>query len=61
MLERGKIDLSLWIEKKDAEQLATPINQELVEAYYKRIKETSWWRLWYSRTDWFATRRPCRM
>ena len=41
MLERGKVDFSLWIEKKDAEQLATPINQELVEAYYKRIKEIS--------------------
>ena len=26
MLERGKVDFSLWIEKKDAEQLATPIN-----------------------------------
>ena len=31
MLERGKVDFSLWIEKKDAEQLATPINQELVD------------------------------
>ncbi len=36
-LERGKVDFSLWIEKKDAEQMATPINQTLVEAYYKRI------------------------
>ena len=49
MLERGKVDFSLWIEKKDAEQLATPINQELVEAYYKRIKEIS------EPADWFAT------
>ena len=31
MLERGKVDFSLWIEKKDAEQLATPIR--------------NWWRL----------------
>ncbi|MCI1680941.1 MAG: YicC family protein [Bacteroides sp.] len=37
-LERGKVDLNLWIEKKDMEQLATPINQELIEAYYNRIK-----------------------
>ena len=33
VLERGKVDFSLWVEKKDAEQLATPINQELVAAY----------------------------
>lgn len=38
-LERGKVDFSLWIEKKEAEQLATPINGELVEAYYRKIKE----------------------
>lgn len=37
-LERGKVDLNLWVEKKDVEQLATPINQELIEAYYNRIK-----------------------
>lgn len=41
MLERGKVDFSLWIEKKDAEQLATPINRELVEAYYKKIRDIS--------------------
>ena len=41
VLERGKVDFSLWVEKKDAEQLATPINQELVAAYYHRIKEIS--------------------
>ena len=52
MLERGKVDFSLWIEKKDAEQLATPINQELVEAYYKRIKEIS---AAAGIPDWFAT------
>ena len=52
MLERGKVDFSLWIEKKDAEQLATPINQELVEAYYKRIKEISGIP---EPADWFAT------
>lgn len=41
VLERGKVDFTLWIEKKDSEQSATPINQELVAAYYKRIKEIS--------------------
>ena len=55
MLERGKIDFSLWIEKKDAEQLATPINQELVEAYYKRIKEISASAGIPEPADWFAT------
>lgn len=55
MLERGKVDFSLWIEKKDAEQLATPINQELVEAYYKRIKEISATAGIPEPADWFAT------
>lgn len=55
MLERGKVDFSLWIEKKDAEQLATPINQELVEAYYKRIKEISASASIPEPADWFAT------
>ena len=55
MLERGKVDFSLWIEKKDAEQLATPINQELVEAYYKRIKEISAFAGIPEPADWFAT------
>ena len=41
VLERGKVDFTLWVEKKDAEQLATPINQALVEAYYKEIKDIS--------------------
>ena len=55
MLERGKVDFSLWIEKKDAEQLATPINQELVEADYKRIKEISASAGIPEPADWFAT------
>lgn len=41
ILERGKVDFSLWIEKKDADQMATPINQEMVEAYYKQIRTIS--------------------
>ncbi|ADV45137.1 YicC/YloC family endoribonuclease [Bacteroides helcogenes] len=55
MLERGKVDFSLWIEKKDAEQLATPINQELIETYYKRIREISAIAGIPEPADWFST------
>ncbi|CDC51908.1 UPF0701 protein YicC [Bacteroides finegoldii] len=37
VLERGKVDFSLWIEKKEGAESATPINQALVEGYYKQI------------------------
>lgn len=40
VLERGKVDFSIWIEK-DATSSATPINASLVENYYKQIKEIS--------------------
>lgn len=55
VLERGKVDFSLWIEKIDSDQLNTPINQELVEAYYKRIKEISTVTGIPEPEDWFAT------
>ena len=55
ILERGKVDFSLWVEKKDAEQLATPINQELVAAYYHRIKEISSVTGIPEPEDWFGT------
>lgn len=55
ILERGKVDFSLWVEKKDAEQLATPINQELVVAYYKKIKDISATAGIPEPADWFAT------
>nr|WP_325289518.1 YicC/YloC family endoribonuclease [uncultured Bacteroides sp.] len=55
VLERGKVDFSLWVEKKDAEQLATPINQELVAAYFHRIKEISSVTGIPEPEDWFAT------
>jgi len=55
ILERGKVDFSLWAEKKDAEQLATPINQELVTAYYERIKFLSETLGIPEPEDWFAT------
>lgn len=54
-LERGKVDFTLWIEKKDAEQLATPINQDLVNAYYNRIKEISAATGIPEPADWFYT------
>lgn len=37
-LERGKVDFSLWIEKKESSNNATTINQSLVEGYYNQIK-----------------------
>ena len=41
VLERGKVDFSLWIDKKDACELITPINQDVVVAYYERIRTIS--------------------
>ena len=55
ILERGKVDFSLWIEKKDAEQLATPINQDVVAAYYKKIQEISAATGIPEPADWFST------
>lgn len=55
VLERGKVDFSLWIDKKDAEQLITPINQEVVVAYYKRMKEISAATGIPEPEDWFST------
>ena len=37
-LERGKVDFSLWVEKKETAESATIINQALVEGYYNQIK-----------------------
>ncbi|EJX06253.1 hypothetical protein EVA_05643 [gut metagenome] len=41
VLERGKVDFSLWIEKKEGAENATPINQELLKGYYKQILSIS--------------------
>lgn len=41
ILERGKVDFSLWVEKKEGVEGATPINQALVERYYKQIMTIS--------------------
>lgn len=40
-LERGKVDFSLWIEKKDTAEAAATINQALIEGYYKQIENIS--------------------
>lgn len=40
-LERGKVDFNVWVEKKEGVENATPINQALVEGYYKQINEIS--------------------
>lgn len=53
-LERGKVELNLWVEKKDVEQLATPINQELIEAYYNRIKSIAAATGIPEPSDWFS-------
>ena len=41
VLERGKVDFFLWIEKKEGADSATPINQELLKGYYKQILSIS--------------------
>ncbi|KAA6339281.1 hypothetical protein EZS27_012774 [termite gut metagenome] len=55
VLERGKVDFSLWIEKKDCVEAAAPINQSLVEEYYRQIKEISGKLNIPLPADWFQT------
>ena len=52
-LERGKVDFSLWIDKKDACELITPINQDVV--YYERIRTISETTGIPVPEDWFST------
>lgn len=54
-LERGKTDLSLWIEKKENAEAAVIINQNLLGSYYKQILETSENLNIPLPCDWFAT------
>ena len=54
-LERGKVDFSLWIEKKEGAELATPIDQAMVKAYYDRIREISSATGIPEPEDWFGT------
>lgn len=54
-LERGKVDFSLWIDKKEACELITPINQDVVVAYYERIRTISETTGIPAPEDWFST------
>ena len=54
-LERGKVDFSLWIDKKDACELVTPIHQDVVVAYYERIRTISETTGIPAPEDWFST------
>ncbi|MGL4519152.1 MAG: YicC/YloC family endoribonuclease [Phocaeicola sp.] len=53
-LERGKADLSLWVEK-EVGSTAAPINATLVENYYQQIKTISETAHIPLPQDWFAT------
>lgn len=55
ILERGKVDFSMWIEKKEDAEGATPINQALVEGYYKQITAISKSLNIPVPADWFQT------
>ena len=54
LLERGKVDFSLWIEK-DAALDATPINAQLVKNYYHQIKNIATEIGIPEPNDWFST------
>lgn len=53
-LERGKIDFSIWIEKDEAVN-ATPINEALVDNYYRQLKAISQKTGIPEPTDWYAS------
>ncbi len=53
-LIRGKVDMSVWIEK-DTTADATPINAQLVENYYQQIKSISDKTGIPAPEDWFVT------
>lgn len=55
ILERGKVDFSLWVEKTESTESATPINQTMVEGYYNQIKTISDKLNIPVPTDWFQT------
>lgn len=54
-LERGKVDFTLWIEKKEGAELATPIDQHLVKTYHDRICEIAQATGIPEPADWFST------
>lgn len=41
VLERGKVDFSLWIEKKEGAEAINPINEELIKGYYNELRQIS--------------------
>lgn len=53
-LERGKVDFTLWVEKNESASAATPINSELLVAYYKQVKEIHTLTGIPEPEDWFA-------
>ncbi len=55
VLERGKVDFNLWIEKKDGADTVTPINQDVVKAYFERINYLSDTLGIPAPADWFQT------
>ena len=57
-LDRGKIDIAVWVEKDNASD-ATPINAQRVENYYKQIKAIADNAGIPYPQDWFVT--PMRM
>ena len=54
-VERGKVDFTLWIEKKDATDVMVPINQSTMAAYYKRLSEIVEETGIPAPQDWFTT------
>jgi len=54
-IERGKVDFSLWIEKKEATDMMVPINQTIIAAYYKRLSEIVEETGIPAPQDWFST------
>ena len=54
LLERGKVDFSLWVEK-EGDEAATPINAALVDNYYRQIKQIAETCHIPEPQEWFAT------
>lgn len=55
ILERGKADLNIWIDKKENAEANTVINQALLNNYYKQITEVSANLRIPLPADWFST------
>lgn len=55
LLERGKVDFCLWIEKKDTAEAAVTINQGLLKSYCEQITDAAEKLNIDLPTDWFPT------